>query len=420
MDKIRKAEAFAALSYVPFRRFIIARLVSTLSVQIMHLVLGWMIYDITRDPLSLGLAGLAEIIPFLSVIWISGAIADRNNRKYVVLICLSGIFAGVLTLGLLQYLFFSDSRTATLLIFYAIIVLLGLVRGFFGPSLQAMVPNLVPSAVFTNATTWNTSMFHLGSVAGPAIGGFLYAFGGKELIFFIVLGLLSTAIILMSMVNYRQSIRSMIANKKESLYKGLVEGIRFVRSRQVIIGALSLDLFAVLFGGAVSMLPVFANEVLNCGAEGLGILRAAPAIGALTMGGILMFRPPGRLAGKKMLWSVAMFGLCISMFALSKLFWLSWILLFLSGLFDNISVVIRQTVVQMRTPDEMRGRVAAVNSIFIGMSNEIGALESGVAARLLGLIPSVFLGGMATILVVLVTGKVAPKLRNLDLTRFDD
>lgn len=388
-----------------------------LGFQIQYLVLGWLIYDLTHDPLQLGLAGLAEIIPFLSVIWLAGPLADRFNRKKIVVLTTCLFLIGYLTIGFIIYKADPANHSLILMLYYLMIILVGFTRGFFGPSSQAIVPTLVPAQHFANATTWNTSVFHLSSVTGPALGGLLYAAGGKEYTYLVVLSVMVLGVICLLMMKYRGNTFNPV-QKRLPIFSQLKTGIRFVFSQQVIIGSLTLDLFAVLFGGAVALLPVFAAEVLKCGPEGLGLLRSAPATGALLMAWILVMVPPEKNAGKAMLISVAGFGLCMIGFALSTNFFLSLVLLFLSGALDNISVVIRQTVVQMRTPDHMRGSVAAVNSIFIGMSNEIGAFESGLAAKVLGLVPSVIAGGLVTIGVVGLTTKYAPDLRKLNLKEF--
>lgn len=404
--------AFDALKVKPFRQFVLARFFLIFSVQMQNLILSWMVYDITKDPLSLGLIGIGEIIPFLSVVLFAGNMADKFSRKKMVfwstlLITCSSIF--------LYYLAAHTASIATPLLltcYYTIVVVIGFGRGFFGPASQAMVPTLVPAKVFANATTWNTTAFHIASIIGPAIGGLMFGFGGAYITMPVIIVLQVVSLILYFTLKYEQ-VYSPKSN--EPIIKRLSEGIKFVFSNQVIINSLSLDLFAVLFGGAAALLPVFAAEIYHCGAQGLGVLRAAPAFGAVLMAVILMWKPPGKGAGKILLSAVALFGLCMIVFALSKNFYLSVAILALSGAVDNVSVVIRQTLVQMNTPDEMRGRVAAVNSVFISLSNEIGSFESGLAAKFFGLVPSVIYGGLATIGVVGVTAKIAPKLKAMDM-----
>jgi MFS family permease len=405
-------KAFDALKEKSFRQFMMARFFLIFSVQMQNLILSWMVYDITKDPLSLGLIGIAEIIPFLCVVFFAGNMADKFSRKKMVfwatfLITTSSIFLYYLSAN-------KDDYTPALLLssYYSVVVMIGLARGFFGPASQAMMPNLVPANVFANATTWNTTAFHIASIIGPALGGLMFGFGGAAVSMPVIVILQGVSLLLYFTLKYDQVYAE---NSNGPILKRLSEGIKFVFTNQVIINSLSLDLFAVLFGGASALLPVFAAEVYHCGAQGLGLLRAAPAAGAVLMAIGLMWKPPGKGAGKILLAAVAMFGLCMIVFALSKNFYLTLGILALSGAVDNVSVVIRQTLVQLNTPDEMRGRVASVNSVFISLSNEIGSFESGLAAKIFGLVPSVIYGGLATIGVVGVTAKIAPKLREMDM-----
>jgi hypothetical protein len=271
---------------------------------------------------------------------------------------------------------------------------------------------MVPREHYANSSTWNSTVWHIAAVTGPAIGGLLYGFAGINAaygtaVFFTLLGLVFYFFMKGRPVPEHE--------KEETLTDSLRAGLRFVFSHQVIIGAMALDMLAVLFGGAVAMLPVFASDILHTGPEGLGLLRAAPAFGAIIMAIFLAFKPVMKSAGRVLLFAVSAFGLCIIFFSLSEIFWLSLTLLIISGMVDNISVIIRNTIMQLFTPDRMRGRVAAINSIFVGSSNEIGAFESGLAARLMGLIPSVIFGGSITILIAGITAAVAPKLRKLNL-----
>jgi MFS family permease len=403
-------EALKALKVKPFRQFLFARFFLIFSVQMQNLILSWMVYGITKDPLSLGLIGIAEIIPFLSVVLFAGNMADKFSRKKMVfwatlLITSSSVF--------LYYLAANQDKIAPPLLltsYYTIVVVIGFGRGFFGPASQAMVPTLVPADVFANATTWNTTAFHIASIIGPAVGGLMFGFGGAFISMPVIVFMQMLSLILYFTLKYDQ-----VYSEKtdEPILQRLSGGFKFVFSNQVIINSLSLDLFAVLFGGATALLPVFAAEIYHCGAQGLGVLRSAPAAGAVLMAVLLMWKPPGKGAGKILLVSVAMFGLSMIAFALSQNFYLSVAILALSGAVDNVSVVIRQTLVQMNTPDEMRGRVASVNSVFISLSNEIGSFESGLAAKFFGLVPSVIYGGLATIGVVGVTAKIAPKLSGI-------
>jgi MFS family permease len=404
--------AFDALKVKPFRHFVVARFFLIFSVQMQNLILSWMVYDITKDPLSLGLIGIAEIIPFVSVVLFAGNMADKFSRKKMVFWATLLITFSSVILYYLSANAQSISAKLLLIFYFTVVVIIGLARGFFGPASQAMVPNLVPTHVFANATTWNTTAFHVASIIGPAVGGLLFGFGGALVSMPVIIFLQVISLILYYSLKYTQVYSE---NSTEPIFERLKGGIRFVFKNQVIINSLSLDLFAVLFGGATALLPVFAAEVYHCGAQGLGLLRSAPAAGAVIMAVILMWKPPGKGAGKILLSAVALFGVCMIAFALSKNLYLSVFILALSGAVDNISVVIRQTLVQMNTPDDMRGRVASVNSIFISLSNEIGSFESGLAAKIFGLVPSVIYGGIATIGVVGITAKIAPKLREMDM-----
>ncbi len=431
-------DSYAALRYREFNLFVVARFFLTVAIQIQSTVVGWQIYDLTGDALSLGMIGLAEAIPFMSVILYAGHLADLVSRKRIILFSGLAYLLGA-TVLLLFTLHFSwvISRFGIVPI-YVVICLIGVARGFAGPAFSSFVVQLIPRELYANAVTWNSTAWQTAAVMGPALGGLIYGFAAKvvdQSIAWAGIGgtalgrwagslagiswayLMVVLLIALSMgcvwfINARPTPRSGV---KESLKTRLTSGISFVFKNQIILGALSLDLFAVFFGGAVALLPIFADKILHVGPEGLGILRAAPSFGSVFMGLFLAHRPPVRNTGIKLLFFVAAFGVCMILFALSENFYLSLIILALSGAVDNVSVIIRSTILQLMTPDEMRGRVSAVNSIFIGSSNEIGMFESGVAARLLGLIPSVIFGGAITVAVVGITARVAPKLRQLHL-----
>jgi MFS family permease len=366
----------------------------------------------TKDPFSLGLIGLSEAIPFLSVALFAGHIADIFNRKK--LIQLSILLFFICSLILLS---FTYNLSNVLVLFgttpiFIVIAITGLARAVIYPSQIALMSQIVPRELYPNSSTWNSTAWHIAAVTGPAIGGLIYGFFG------ITSAYLTVAILIIAGLALYFGIKSKAIppkEKKETLMQSLSTGIRFVFRNQVVLGSLSLDMFAVLFGGALAMLPVFAAEVLHAGPQGLGFLRAAPAAGAVIMSMILAYYPPVKKAGTKLLSCVAGFGVCIILFAISKNFYLSLLLLAMSGIFDNVSYVLRQMIIQLYTPDNMRGRVAAVNSIFVGSSNEIGSFESGLAARIMGLIPSVIFGGSMTLLITGVTTKIAPALRKMDL-----
>ena len=434
-------DAYAVLRNREFRLFVAMRFFLTLGIQIQSTIVGWQIYEITNDPLSLGLIGLAEAVPFMSVILYGGHLADLYSRKKLIAWTLCAYLVGA---GLL---FFFTLRPAQFvnhygtLPIYAVVFMTGLARGFGGPAISAFVAQLVPRGQYTNASTWNTTFWQVAAVSGPALGGLIYAFAKNGLpkivssgnpepglsyggiaAYGTVIVLVLAAIGCLLFIPAKPMQRS---ENREPLGRRLADGVRFVFGNQIILSALTLDLFAVFFGGAVALLPIFAKEIIVVGPDAwgllkdpsvrLGLLRASPSVGAALMGLVLAHRPPLRDTGKKLLLYVAGFGVCMILFALSSNFYLSFAILALSGALDGMSVVIRSTILQLMIPDNMRGRVSAVNSIFVGSSNEIGSFESGVAAKLLGLVPSVVFGGCMTLAVVAVTARVAPKLRNLQM-----
>ena len=406
-----KHEPLAVFKNRDFGLYFFARFALTIGVLIQSVIVEWQIYEITHDALQLGLIGLAEAIPFICIALFAGHVADIISRKKIIV--WSTLF---LVIGTFFLFFFSNDlahnlKTLGTLPIYAAIVITGLARGFIGPSYFAFLTQLIPKEQYATAAAWSSSAWQIGAVTGPAIAGLLYGFFGATTSYAIDTLLILSSLLFVLFIPSRPASKF---NKDEGVFNSIRTGLKFVFSNQIVLGALSLDLFAVLFGGAVALLPIFANEVLNVGPQGLGFLRAAPAIGAVAMGLFLAFNPLKNNAGKKLLWSVAAFGLFTILFALSQNFIFSLILLALTGAADNISVVVRSTVLQLKTPDEMRGRVSSVNSVFIGSSNEIGAFESGAAAKLMGLIPSVIFGGIMTLLVVATTSKVAPELKNLN------
>lgn len=405
-------DPYASLRIKDFRLFVSARFFLTVATQMQGVIVGWQIYQITGDPLALGMVGLAEALPFMTVILYAGHLADIISRKKIILIALSGFLACSILLLLFTLHLSSVLDTLGALPIYGIICLTGVARGFAGPSFSAFLAQLVSRDLYSGAAAWNTTVWQTAAVSGPAIGGLLYGYFGIQTAYGVVAALIVVSLLCITGIAARPLT---LSEKKETLRERLASGVRFVFGNQVFLGALSLDLFAVFFGGAVALLPIFADEILHVGPQGLGLLRAAPALGAVLMGLFLAHRPPMEGAGRYLLLCVAGFGLCMIAFALSTSFYFSLAVLALSGALDAVSVVIRSTIMQLLTPDDMRGRVSAVNSVFIGSSNEIGSFESGVAARLLGLVPSVVFGGSMTLLVVGVTAKIAPRLRQLDL-----
>jgi MFS family permease len=409
-----KTGAYAVLKIKDFRAFISARFTLTFAIQMQSVIVGWQVYELTKDPFALGLIGLTEAIPFLCIAMFAGHVADIADRRKIILISNFVFFLCSTTLFLFNFQFSYIFRTIGVLPIYIVIFFTGLARGFIYPPQMGLMAQIVPKELYPNSSTWNSLLFHLALILGPAVGGLIYGFFNPNVAYFTVMLFASISWLLFYMVK-KQPIP--VQKVKESLFKSLHTGIHFVFHHQILLGAMALDMFAVLFGGAVAMLPVFADVILHVGPKGLGFLRAAPAAGAICMSLFLAYHPPLQNTGKKLLAAAGGFGLCIIFFAISKNFYLSLLLLALSGVCDNMSVVIRQTIMQLYTPDEMRGRVAAVNSIFIGSSNEIGAFESGLAARLLTLIPSVIFGGSMTLIIVGLTGRIAPMLRKLSITK---
>lgn len=408
----KKRDPFQALRIHDFSFFILARFSLTIGILIQSVIVEWQVYKITHDPLQMGLIGLAEAVPFICIALFAGHVADIISRKRII-ICAT-LF---LILGTLSLFYFSLNleinvvRWGTAPIYMAIVIT-GLSRGFLGPAYSSFLTQLVPKELYVGAASWSSTAWQTGAVAGPAVAGLMYGFLGATASYAIDIVLILSSLLYILFIPARPAAKK---DRSESVTKSISAGIKFVFSNQILLGAISLDLFAVLFGGAVALLPIFADQVLHVGPQGLGFLRAAPAIGALIMAAVLTFNPIGKGAGKRLLRNVALFGVFIIAFALSTNFYLSLLFLLITGAVDYISVVIRSTILQIMTPDEMRGRVSSVNSVFIGSSNEIGEFESGTMARVMGLIPSVIFGGCMTLGVVLTTAKVAPKLRELDL-----
>lgn len=401
---------YAAMKIPDFRRFISARFCITLAIQIQAVVVGWQVYEITKDPLSLGLIGLAEAIPSIAVSLYAGHVADVMSRKRIILITVSTL---VFCSGSL--LTFTTDPGAFILTYgvlpiYSVIFISGIARGFITPAIFSFMPQLVPRDLYQNAISWNSTLWEMASIGGPPLGGLLYGFFGITTAYAVDVALTCVGLALVISVADRPLPP---ASDEQGMVEKIKAGLQFVFRSRIILSAISLDLFAVLFGGAVALLPIFADEVLHVGEVGFGVLRAAPGIGALLTALYLTYHPIRRHMGVILLVAVAGFGVCMIGFALSTNFWLSMGVLAISGAFDSVSVIIRGTLLQTLTPENMKGRVSAVNNIFIGSSNEIGAFESGVAARLLGVIPSVVFGGLMTLVVVAVTSWRAPELRRL-------
>ncbi|SDJ91642.1 Predicted arabinose efflux permease, MFS family [Catalinimonas alkaloidigena] len=410
-------DPWAALRYGNFRLFISVRLLTTLLTQAQAVVVSYQLYEITNDPLALGLIGLVEAVPALTVALYAGHVADRYHRKRIVLLSFAMIFLTTLILYLYSLEFAQwHARLGTAPIYLAIFFT-GLARGFISPANFALMSQLIPRAIYLNATTWNSSVWQLGTIIGPALGGVLIGAMGATNSYLVVIGILAVAAILFS---FLQNVPPPAYTSTETLVTRIRSGLQFVFGNKVLLSLITLDLFAVLFGGAEALFPVFARDIIanNNPEETFGLLRSAPAVGSALMALVLTFAPPMKHAGRNMLLAVAGFGLSMIFFALSQHLWLALFFLFLSGVFDNISVVVRSTMLQLLTPDDMRGRVSSVNSMFLSSSNEIGAFESGVTARWLGTVTSVVFGGIMTMVVVGFTNWRVPRLKRMDMQEY--
>jgi MFS family permease len=397
---------FVAFRYPNYRFYMVGRFLATASSEMQAVAVGWQIYDMTRRPLDLGLAGLAQFLPSMFLFLLAGHTADRLPRRDILRTC-TGAFA--LCSGLLLY--FALRQIPVVYPIYLVLVLNGVVRAFNGPAAQALMPTLVPPEHFPNAVAWGSSVFQGAMVLGPVVGGLIYGVAGSPIpVYAIAVTLYLTAGVLLSMIHTAARERP-----RGAASVGIVlEGLRFIWHNKLVLGALSLDLFAVLLGGAVALLPVYAKEILRVGATGLGILRSAPGAGAVLMAATMAHWPIRGRTGKIMLGCVAAFGVFTVVFGVARSLPLALISLVLVGASDMVSVVVRHTMVQLGTPDDMRGRVSAVNMIFIGASNEIGQFESGLTAQWLGAVPAVVAGGLGTLLIVALWSWLFPELRSVD------
>jgi MFS family permease len=395
----------AALAHPAFARFLVARFASSFAVQMQTVAVGAQVYSLTRQPLDLGLIGLSQFVPFLLLVLFAGQAADRYSRKAII----AGCFAIELACALALLAFTTAGMTRPGPVF-AVMIVFGVARAFMAPASQALMPNLVPPALFSNAVGINSSLWQVATIAGPAVGGVLYGAAGPGAVYATTAVLMLVSLALMAGVDAPQTPRS----REPASWHTVLEGLRFVWRRKPVLGAISMDLFAVLFGGATALLPAYAADVLAVGPQGLGWLRAAPGVGAALTAAWLTYRPIARHAGPWMFAGVAVFGLATVVFGVSTSFWLSLVVLFLLGAADMVSVFVRHILVQLETPDAMRGRVGAVNSMFIGASNELGEFESGLTAAWWGLVPAVVVGGLATLVVAALWARFFPALRRLD------
>ena len=397
-------DPYLALRYSDFRLFVAGRFIVTLGEQMLTVAIGWELYNRTHSALALGLVGLVQIIPVLLFSLVAGQLADHYSRKRIVLVTqfVTGLGAGLLAL--------LSVEQGPISLVYATLALLGTANAFYDPASSSLVSQTVPEEVFTNAATWSSSSWQFAAVTGPALGGFIIAATGHTTAVYILEALAAAAYFcLLSFLSDKQ-----VEHVKETpSLRSLVAGVGFVWRTRIILAAITLDLFAVLLGGATTLLPIYAENILRVGPVGLGWLRAAPSIGAVVMALGLAHLPPFKRTGWTLLIAVAGFGLATIVFGVSRSFPLSFLMLVVLGALDNISVVIRSTLLLIRTPDEMRGRIAAINSVFIGSSNQLGGFESGVAAALFGPVLAVVGGGIGTVLVVMAVALIWPEIRQL-------
>ena len=400
-----RTDARAAFRYPAFLNFQLARFCIVVATEMQAVAVGWQVYEITKRPLDLGLVGLAQFLPGILLFLVSGHVADRFNRRNLLILCDVGFgicFALLLAITL--------RGSVSIISVFAVLVLLGVVRSFNGPVSRAMLPHLVPAEHFAGSVAWASSIFQAATILGPILGGLIYAFvRGPVAVYSGAFVLAGLAIALTFELPAQEKPRVKPAANLSNVF----EGFRYIWREKLILGAISLDLFAVLLGGAVALLPVYAREILLTGPWGLGILRSAPGVGAGIMAIAIAHRPLRKRAGATMLWCVAGFGLCTVIFGVSRSFAISLIALFLVGATDMVSVIVRATLIQVATPDEMRGRVNAVDMIFIGASNELGQFESGITAQWFGAVPAVILGGIGAIAVTGLWAWMFPQLRKV-------
>jgi len=410
---IIKPDPYAALRYKEFRSYLGMRFFFTFAYQMQAVVLGIYIYHLTKDPLALGLIGLCEAIPAITIALYGGYIADKSEKRGLLLKIFSGVFACSLIMLTVTTSYMHQYIPVHYIvpIMYTMVFGIGLARGFFGPATFSLMAQILPKELYPNASTWSSSSWQMASILGPAAGGLIYGFFGITITYIVIITFIFTALVCIFFLN----VHPPKFIPKEGIVKSLTEGIHFVFKTKMMVWAMSLDLFSVFFGGAVALLPVFANDILKVGPEGLGFMRASASAGSvITMLAMTRFSPMHK-PWRNLLIAVTGFGLSIICYGLSKSFYLTLFFLFLEGSFDSVSVIIRSTIMQLLTPDEMRGRVSAVNSMFIGSSNEIGAFESGLTAKLMRTVPAVVFGGSMTIAIAGITWLKTKSLTKLSL-----
>lgn len=411
-----KKDPYASLRIKEFNIFLLVRFTLVFAWSMQFIIVEWQVYSITKNPLSLGIIGLMEVIPAVSMALFAGHIVDQKEKRNLLAICTAAFSLISLGLFFLTLPSFVENWSQKTILFsiYALVFFGGFLRSFFGPTIFSLIALIVPKKLYPNAATWSSSTWEMASVLGPASAGFTIAWIGVHWSLCIVFFLVLLSFFFVFSIKKKPILNPKIG---EPIFQSLKEGIQFVYKTKAILGAITLDMVSVLFGGAVALLPIYAQDILKVGPEGFGALRAAPAIGAFLTMLITAYIPISKNAGMKLLAAIFGFGLCIIAFGLSSIFWISMVALFFSGVTDGVSMVIRQTILQLKTPDHMRGRVSSVNSIFVGSSNELGAFESGFTAKLMGTVTAVVFGGTMTLITVITTGIVSPSFRALDLTK---
>ena len=411
-----KLDPYAALRYKEFNIFLVIRFILVIGWSMQFIIVEWEVYNLTKDPLSLGLIGLAEVIPAVSMALFAGHIVDQNEKKRLFIYAISAFLLVAVGYYFITspYVYATYASNEILIGIYLLVFIGGFIRAFFGPIIFSLVALIVPKKIYPNAATWSSSTWQLAIVVGPAFAGFSIAWIGVHASMGFVLAAIALGLLLTVFIKKKPILNPKIG---EPILQSLKAGLSFVYKTKAILVAITLDMVAVLFGGAIALLPIYAQDILQVGSEGFGILRAAPAVGSVLMMFVSAYIPLTKNAGKKLLIAIFAFGLSIIAFGVSSVFWISVVALFLYGVTDGVSMIIRQTILQLKTPDEVRGRVASVNSIFVGSSNELGAFESGLAAKLIGTVQAVVFGGIMTILTVGFTAIKFPDFRKLDLTK---
>jgi MFS family permease len=413
---MQKKDPYASLRIKEFNIFLLVRFVLVFGWSMQFIIIEWQVYSITKNPLSLGIIGLMEVIPAVSMALFAGHIVDQKEKRNLLALCIAAFSLISLGLFLITWPPFIEgwATNAVLYSIYGLVFFGGFLRSFFGPTIFSLIALIVPKKLYPNAATWSSSTWQIASVVGPAFAGYSIYLIGVHWSLCIVFGLVLLSLFLVFFIKRKPILNPNIG---EPVWQSLKAGVQFVYNSKAIFGAITLDMVSVLFGGAIALLPIYAQDILEVGPKGFGALRAAPAVGAFLTMLLTAYIPISKYAGKKLLVAIFGFGVCIIVFGLSTTFWVSVVALFFSGVTDGVSMVIRQTILQLKTPDNMRGRVASVNSMFVGSSNELGAFESGLTAKLMGTVTAVVFGGTMTLITVVTTGIVSPSFRALDLTK---